>query len=81
MCGIARVPLLDLARGGTCSLRFKVPLAPYTTIRGAASLDWTRRPGNYAASQALIKGSVRLAVKLSDMVRYCDSHGARYPDM
>jgi hypothetical protein len=26
----------------------KVPIVPYTTIRGAASLDWTKRPGNYS---------------------------------
>lgn len=47
VCGIARISLLDLARGATRQA-FHAPLLPHTTIRGAASLDWTTRPGNYA---------------------------------
>lgn len=45
VCGIARLHLLDLH--GYSQSKFKVPLMPYTTIRGAASLDWKSRPGNY----------------------------------
>ena len=88
MCGIARIPLLDLSKvwgwGGRDAARirlrktrrslilphpihpvtaplsalsplqgytrchFKAPILPHTTIRGAASLDWTKRAGNYA---------------------------------
>ena len=33
---------------GYTNLRLKAPIVPHTTIRGAASLDWTKRPGNYA---------------------------------
>lgn len=46
VCGQARIPLLDLARGYT-RRAFTAPLLPYSTIRGAASLDWAKRPGNY----------------------------------
>lgn len=46
VCAQARVPLLDLARGST-RRAFTAPLLPYSTIRGAASLDWAKRPGNY----------------------------------
>ncbi len=67
VCGIARISLLDLVRGRT-HMRFAAPLAPYTTIRGAASLDWGRRPGTYAATNALVKGWVRCAVPLTAMV-------------
>lgn len=66
MCGIARVPLHDLSRGATC-VRFAAPIAPHTTIRGAASLDWATRPGNYSASQAVLKGWVRCAVPFAAM--------------
>lgn len=46
VCGLATIPLLELMRG---ALRQPIhaPLRPHTTIRGAASLDWTTRPGNY----------------------------------
>ncbi|KAG2498371.1 hypothetical protein HYH03_003630 [Edaphochlamys debaryana] len=64
VCALARIPLLDLARGYT---RFKVAanLAPHTTVRGAASLDWTKRPGNYAEAGSLLKGEVRCAAPLA----------------
>jgi hypothetical protein len=87
VCGLARIPLLDLARGarrqqrrpvssrvcpvllvlsclvcclqssgadmgptaraGYTRVKFNANLAPHTTVRGAASLDWTKRPGLY----------------------------------
>ncbi|KAL6762514.1 hypothetical protein V8C86DRAFT_2518926 [Haematococcus lacustris] len=61
VCAVARISLLDLARGATRTA-FCAPLAPHTTVRGAASLDWTTRPGCYAASGAVLKGWVRCAV-------------------
>lgn len=39
--------MTPIAQGYT-SCRFRTPILPYTNIRGAASLDWTKRPGNYA---------------------------------
>jgi hypothetical protein len=38
--------LLDLARGAVYS-SFHLPVKPCSTVRGAASLDWRGRPGNY----------------------------------
>ncbi|EFJ51585.1 hypothetical protein VOLCADRAFT_87753 [Volvox carteri f. nagariensis] len=64
VCGLARVSLLDLARGYT-HFKFNVNLAPHTTVRGAASLDWTKRPGNYVEAGSVLKGEVRCAAPLS----------------
>ncbi|GFR51407.1 hypothetical protein Agub_g13845, partial [Astrephomene gubernaculifera] len=70
VCGVARVSLLDLARGYT-RFSFHANIAPHTTVRGAASLDWTKRPGNYAEAGSLLKGEVRCAAPLS-ATRGCD---------
>lgn len=43
---VARLPMLELLRGGV-SAKFVLPLQPGSTVRGAASLDWSSRPGNY----------------------------------
>jgi hypothetical protein len=39
--------------------------------RGAASLDWSKRPGNYAAAESVLKGFVRTAVPIPSMVKMC----------
>jgi len=44
--GLAELSLLDLARGAVYS-SFNLPVRPCSTVRGAASLDWKSRPGNY----------------------------------
>ena len=54
VCGIARMPLLELLKGRTF-FKFRVPLLPFSTIRGAASLDWTTRPGNYCHANSELK--------------------------
>lgn len=43
---VASVSLMALVRGAT-NIKFAVPLCPMSTVRGAASLSWKRRPGNY----------------------------------
>ena len=40
---------------GYTRFRFHTSLAPHTTVRGAASLDWTKRPGNYAEVRACVR--------------------------
>jgi len=46
------------------------------THRGAASLDWSKRPGNYPAAGSVLKGWVRTAVPIPAMVRAEPCHGA-----
>ncbi|GAX72591.1 hypothetical protein CEUSTIGMA_g47.t1 [Chlamydomonas eustigma] len=67
VCGIARLSLLDLSKNYT-SVRLRGPILPHTTIRGAASLDWTKRPGNYAQANSMMKVNIRTAVPLSKTV-------------
>lgn len=42
-------------------LAFDEPLRPFSSITGAASLDWRSRPGNYGDAQAAVEGVLRLA--------------------
>ena len=69
VCGIARMPLHDLLKGRTL-VKFRVPLLPFSTIRGAASLDWTTRPGNYCHAGSEVKVVIRLAVPLQQTSGY-----------
>jgi hypothetical protein len=69
VCGIARMPLHDLLKGRT-QVKFRVPLLPFSTIRGAASLDWATRPGNYCHAGSELKVLLRLAVPLTQTVGY-----------
>jgi hypothetical protein len=60
VCAVARVPLLQLARGLT-RLTIDAPLQPLSTMRGMAGLDWRSRPGEYMHAQSRLVGSIRCA--------------------
>eukprot|EP00798_Chlamydomonas_sp_ICE-L_P018236 gene18236-24687_t len=59
--------MLNLSRGYK-NFKFSTNVVPFSTIRGAASLDWTKRPGNYVQSNSVIKGEVRCAVPIQNML-------------
>lgn len=61
--GAAQLSLADLLRGRT-SIVSEANLAPATTVRGAAGLDWRRRPGRYMEAEATVKVEVRQALPL-----------------
>ena len=46
VCGVAKCSLADLAKGYR-RVECVAALAPLTTVRGAAGLDWRTRPGRY----------------------------------
>ena len=43
---VARLMLHELVRGRRCAV-ISAPLSPLSTVRGAAGLGWSSRPGNY----------------------------------
>lgn len=46
VCGTAKCSLAGLA-GGAKHLELRGNVVPYTTVRGAAGLEWNTRPGRY----------------------------------
>ena len=46
VCGIAKCSLASLATGAK-HLELHSNVMPYTTVRGAAGLEWSSRPGRY----------------------------------
>ena len=46
VCGVAKCNLAGLAKGYR-RVECVAALAPHTTVRGAAGLDWRTRPGRY----------------------------------
>jgi hypothetical protein len=62
VCGTAKVRLGQLARGLT-QLRIDSNLQSFSSVRGAAALDWRARPGLYMQAQSCVVGSLRCAVR------------------
>lgn len=46
VCGMAKCSLAGLARGAQ-HLELQTNVLPYSTVRGAAGLEWNTRPGRY----------------------------------
>ena len=46
VCGVAKCSLAGLARGGK-QVEVTANVLPYTSVRGAAGLEWSSRPGRY----------------------------------
>lgn len=63
VCGIARFDMSDLARGTTV-MRKESVVVGHSTIRGAASLDWKKRPGNYMQAHSVLKVAVNCGAPL-----------------
>lgn len=61
--GAASPSLADLLLNRT-SWTWEGPLQPATTVRGAAGLDWRRRPGRYMEAESSVKLEVRQAQPL-----------------
>ena len=46
VCGVAKCSLAGLATGAR-HMELRANVMPYTTVRGAAGLEWNSRPGRY----------------------------------
>ena len=61
VCGIAKCSLAGLATGAK-HLELHSNVMPYTTVRGAAGLEWSSRPGRYVEVSRCLQADCQLSV-------------------
>ncbi|KAL0037130.1 hypothetical protein WJX79_001758 [Trebouxia sp. C0005] len=67
VCGIAKCSLAGLGSGEK-RLELRANVMPFTTVRGAAGLEWNTRPGRYIEAGTSFKVTVRSNLPLTQML-------------